>query len=83
MYVLLETIIVIQTLQEKITVNKKELKFIIIKRSRFSSTALKKQFMNKNLKSRKLINNYEISKTPLKDCYIIEPTIFEDERGYF
>ena len=39
--------------------------------------------MNKNLKSRKLINNYEISKTPLKDCYIIEPTIFEDERGYF
>ncbi|PUB28543.1 dTDP-4-dehydrorhamnose 3,5-epimerase [Elizabethkingia sp. YR214] len=21
--------------------------------------------------------------TPLKDCYIIEPTIFEDERGYF
>ena len=21
--------------------------------------------------------------TPLKDCYIIEPTIYEDERGYF
>lgn len=21
--------------------------------------------------------------TPLKDCYVIEPTIFEDERGYF
>ncbi|QFG53709.1 dTDP-4-dehydrorhamnose 3,5-epimerase [Chryseobacterium sp.] len=21
--------------------------------------------------------------TPLKDCYILEPTIFEDERGYF
>lgn len=21
--------------------------------------------------------------TPLKDCYIIEPTVFEDERGYF
>ncbi|MBS1572072.1 MAG: dTDP-4-dehydrorhamnose 3,5-epimerase [Bacteroidetes bacterium] len=21
--------------------------------------------------------------TPLQDCYIIEPTIFEDERGYF
>lgn len=25
----------------------------------------------------------KIKKTPLKDCYIIEPTIFEDERGYF
>ena len=24
-----------------------------------------------------------IKKTPLKDCYIIEPTVFEDERGYF
>ena len=24
-----------------------------------------------------------IKQTPLKDCYIIEPTIFEDERGYF
>lgn len=21
--------------------------------------------------------------TPLKDCYILEPTVFEDERGYF
>lgn len=25
----------------------------------------------------------KIKQTPLKDCYIIEPTIFEDERGYF
>ncbi len=25
----------------------------------------------------------KIRKTPLKDCYIIEPTIFEDDRGYF
>ena len=25
----------------------------------------------------------KIKKTPLKDCYIIEPTIFEDDRGYF
>lgn len=25
----------------------------------------------------------KILETPLKDCYIIEPTIFEDERGYF
>ena len=25
----------------------------------------------------------KIKKTPLKDCYIIEPTIFQDERGYF
>ena len=25
----------------------------------------------------------KIKETPLKDCYIIEPTIFEDERGYF
>lgn len=25
----------------------------------------------------------KIINTPLKDCYIIEPTIFEDERGYF
>lgn len=25
----------------------------------------------------------KLVKTPLKDCYIIEPTIFEDERGYF
>ena len=24
-----------------------------------------------------------IKETPLKDCYIIEPTIIEDERGYF
>lgn len=24
-----------------------------------------------------------LSETPLKDCYIIEPTVFEDERGYF
>lgn len=24
-----------------------------------------------------------IKETPLKDCYIIEPTIFEDDRGYF
>lgn len=25
----------------------------------------------------------KITETPLKDCYIVEPTIFEDERGYF
>ena len=25
----------------------------------------------------------KLVKTPLKDCYIIEATIFEDERGYF
>ncbi len=25
----------------------------------------------------------KIRETPLKDCYIIEPTIFEDDRGYF
>jgi len=25
----------------------------------------------------------KIKETNLKDCYIIEPTIFEDERGYF
>ncbi|KFF03951.1 dTDP-4-dehydrorhamnose 3,5-epimerase [Chryseobacterium luteum] len=25
----------------------------------------------------------KIKETPLKDCYIIEPTIFEDDRGYF
>ena len=25
----------------------------------------------------------KIQETPLKDCYIIEPTIFEDDRGYF
>lgn len=25
----------------------------------------------------------KIKETPLKDCYIIEPTIFTDERGYF
>lgn len=25
----------------------------------------------------------KIKKTPLQDCYILEPTIFEDERGYF
>lgn len=25
----------------------------------------------------------KIKHTPLKDCYIIEPTIFEDDRGYF
>ncbi|UJF31127.1 dTDP-4-dehydrorhamnose 3,5-epimerase [Kaistella sp. 97-N-M2] len=25
----------------------------------------------------------KIKGTPLKDCYIIEPTIFEDARGYF
>ncbi|MNK31562.1 dTDP-4-dehydrorhamnose 3,5-epimerase [compost metagenome] len=25
----------------------------------------------------------KIKETPLKDCYIIEPTIFNDERGYF
>lgn len=25
----------------------------------------------------------KIIETPLKDCYIIEPTIFTDERGYF
>jgi dTDP-4-dehydrorhamnose 3,5-epimerase len=25
----------------------------------------------------------KVKSTPLKDCYIIEPTIFEDERGYF
>lgn len=25
----------------------------------------------------------KITKTPLKDCYIIEPTVFEDDRGYF
>ena len=24
-----------------------------------------------------------IKSTPIKDCFIIEPTIFEDERGYF
>ena len=24
-----------------------------------------------------------VKKTPLKDCYIIEPTVYEDERGYF
>lgn len=25
----------------------------------------------------------KIKETPLKDCYIFEPTIFEDDRGYF
>ena len=25
----------------------------------------------------------KVKETPLKDCFIIEPTIFEDERGYF
>ena len=25
----------------------------------------------------------KIKETPLKDCYIIEPTIFTDDRGYF
>lgn len=25
----------------------------------------------------------KIKETPLKDCYLIEPTIFEDDRGYF
>lgn len=25
----------------------------------------------------------KIKETPLKDCFIIEPTVFEDERGYF
>lgn len=25
----------------------------------------------------------KIKETPLKDCYIIEPTVFEDDRGYF
>ncbi len=25
----------------------------------------------------------KIKSTPLNDCYIIEPTIFEDDRGYF
>ena len=25
----------------------------------------------------------KIIETPLKDCYIIEPTLFEDDRGYF
>lgn len=25
----------------------------------------------------------KLIQTPLKDCYIIEPTVFEDERGYF
>ena len=25
----------------------------------------------------------KIKETPLKDCYIIEPTVFEDGRGYF
>ncbi|WP_185204975.1 dTDP-4-dehydrorhamnose 3,5-epimerase [Chryseobacterium sp. C3] len=25
----------------------------------------------------------KIKETPLMDCYIIEPTIFEDDRGYF
>jgi dTDP-4-dehydrorhamnose 3,5-epimerase len=25
----------------------------------------------------------KIKETPLKDCYIIEPTIFDDDRGYF
>ncbi|MDO4763983.1 MAG: dTDP-4-dehydrorhamnose 3,5-epimerase [Flavobacteriaceae bacterium] len=25
----------------------------------------------------------KIKDTPIKDCYIIEPTIFEDDRGYF
>lgn len=25
----------------------------------------------------------KIRETPLKDCYIIEPAIFEDDRGYF
>ena len=24
-----------------------------------------------------------INKTPLKDCYSIEPRVFHDERGYF
>lgn len=25
----------------------------------------------------------KLIETPLKDCYIIEPSVFEDERGYF
>lgn len=25
----------------------------------------------------------KIKETPLKDCYIVQPTVFEDDRGYF
>ncbi|HMU07234.1 MAG TPA: dTDP-4-dehydrorhamnose 3,5-epimerase family protein, partial [Kaistella sp.] len=25
----------------------------------------------------------KIKETPLKDCYIIEAAVFEDDRGYF
>ena len=25
----------------------------------------------------------KVTPTDIKDCYIIEPTVFEDERGYF
>jgi len=25
----------------------------------------------------------KVKSTPLKNCYIIEPTVFEDDRGYF
>ncbi|WP_028120905.1 dTDP-4-dehydrorhamnose 3,5-epimerase [Epilithonimonas tenax] len=25
----------------------------------------------------------KVKETPLKDCYIIEPTVFEDDRGFF
>lgn len=28
-------------------------------------------------------NRMKIKNTPLKDCYIIEPTVFEDDRGFF
>ena len=32
---------------------------------------------------KKIINNFEVIKTPIKDLVVIQPKVFGDERGFF
>ena len=32
---------------------------------------------------KKIMNNFEVIKTPIKDLVVIQPKVFGDERGFF
>ena len=67
-------------LQVNSIARKSELKSIIIKEITGSLALLSRMlFLSRNYKKNKM----KIKDTPLKDCYIIEPSVFQDDRGYF
>jgi dTDP-4-dehydrorhamnose 3,5-epimerase len=38
---------------------------------------------NPSLTANKIVMEYKVEKTKIKDCFIVKPEIYKDERGYF